>query len=158
MNYLEQNQSRFNTGIQILRKRTGKVNLKYQGIIPELRILVHQRDMHIEISVYVWYKRIQWDCVAEFEVSVMTDKAGRYYCDLCEGKKREHFNSRESLIESHCFEEFRKWSNKNIIKGNSLLLYGSISKGATAARIVTPAKLKKSAGDKGIILPLAIKE
>jgi|GEM_PF-6459730 len=156
--YLAQNRNRFRMGIKITEQGKDSLGLIYPGFIAKIRPFLLQRGSFVEMVVYVYHKGEAWDGLISFEIEIKMSRAGEYYCGLCKDKPRICYRSAEELIEAHCFEEFRKWSNRNIRKTNCLALYGKISGGSTAARIIRPGRTKLPVSDKETVIPLAGKQ
>jgi len=153
--YLAQNRDRFRMGLEITEQGKDTLELIYPGFIAEIRPFLAQRGSYVEITVNVHHKGEIWDCLASFEVEIKKSRTGEYYCGLCEADQKICYSSTEELIEVHCFEEFRRWSNRNILRKNCLALYGSRSGGTTSARIITPGSTKQPVSPEETVIPLA---
>ncbi len=155
--WFKENSHRFNHKPLIIEKSKTHIRLQYDGIISDISPMICPGG--IELAVYHNDPEHYFDLICEFEIEVYKMGKKIYCCKMCKDywdekntdkslnlKKYIIYDSAQELIIKHTYEEFLKWTNKNIKESNYLILQGH-SRSWRGTMIVHKNKLKEHLGN-----------
>jgi hypothetical protein len=127
--WLKKNNSAFTHPLRLIERGHNAysgdfIRLQYTGIIPDIKVLVNNSGIDIE----VYYHGELFDLLIDIEIEVERLAPGRYCCRLCreyDSKNMKIYDSARQLVYDHVYGTLLKWSNENISRDNFLFLYGT---------------------------------
>jgi hypothetical protein len=139
LSWLAERQDDFAFSPEVLMKGENNIVVAFAGISRRLRCTVNNSG---GIEIRVMFRKMTWDLLADFSISVKQDHGGGWYCGICGGKYGPLFSSQKDLLESHSLYPLQKWLNLNLKKNKSILIFGN--KGYNTAKLsVSGRKLER---------------
>lgn len=159
--WLKHNSRYFPHHPQVLRHFRDHSTYLFHGINPAIQLNIDNRG---SVEIWVKYKGILWDIIADFDVYEQRTSKGTYFCYLCE--KEDHqvlYPTRQDLWIEHSFKPLLEWALEYLIDSNRLYLMGGSGDQYSAACIQSLDENNKiynklkTIMDLHIILPVVMK-
>jgi len=119
--WIARNRRHFKYQPIIVKSRKDFLELKFDGIAPELSWIVAKKG---DCMITVDYNGECRDIVWEADLWERRDSGGLYYCDGCLPEYRKFYPSRRELWEEHCFKAMMEWADGTFIGSNRLYICG----------------------------------
>jgi len=150
-NWLAEHRYDFSFKPEVVKKRQNSIILAFRGISRHLTCKI---DNSGSVEIRVVFRKITWDLLADFDVSIVKDSVDDFHCGICGAKRGKSYSSKKELVEKHCLIPFQKWVNLNLKGNKSILIFGS--KGNTAAKLSVSARKLQHLSGKNLICVLQL--
>jgi len=155
--WLKKNNHRFNYPLKITKRGRYFIELRFTGIIPDIRIVLWPDST--DVVIYYSTDREYFDMLVSYDFGVQRLGPKQYCCECCmEDRPGEYevYASPQELVFEHNYEFILDWANRYIKDTNYLLMHGK--PGSWNGASIKPKRRPNKIVDENLVMAASLVE